>query len=164
MTLLLGCLFVQVPQIASVLSTFSIPTTCDDKKLSPGESDVDCGGPCLPCLGEKKCRKPLDCFSKKCDPRFVCSPYVGHAHPIVRVLGDNPTVVEMEKGADAPMSFTDAGAVCVDPIEGNLDGQVDGDIPNIHGAGKHLVRYKCTNKLGKSAEAVRTVITKFSAR
>ena len=162
--LLLSCLFVQVPQVAGVLSTFSIPASCADKKLSPGESDVDCGGPCLPCLGERKCRKAVDCFSKACDPRFRCAAYTGHAHPIVRVLGKNPDVVEFEKSANAPIDYSDAGAVCIDPKEGNLNGRIVAEIPDLDEVGAHLLHYKCTNKLGKTSEAVRTIITKHISR
>jgi hypothetical protein len=42
---------------------------CADKKLSPGETDVDCGGACEPCAEGKACLSRTDCAEGlSCDP------------------------------------------------------------------------------------------------
>lgn len=38
-----------------------IADACQDTRLSPGESDVDCGGPCAPCAVGLACRVSADC-------------------------------------------------------------------------------------------------------
>ena len=42
------------------------PLTCSDGKRGGDESDVDCGGSCLPCAVGKKCAKPGDCLTGVC--------------------------------------------------------------------------------------------------
>lgn len=46
---------------------------CADEMLSPGESDVDCGGTCPPCGPTKLCSGDPDCASKLCHPQGFCS-------------------------------------------------------------------------------------------
>ena len=38
--------------------------TCGNVTLDPGETDVDCGGPCDPCANTKFCKVHSDCLSK----------------------------------------------------------------------------------------------------
>jgi hypothetical protein len=42
------------------------PGPCMDGKVSPGETDVDCGGACPRCADGKKCTSPSDCTSSAC--------------------------------------------------------------------------------------------------
>lgn len=46
---------------------------CLDEMLSPGESDVDCGGPCAPCGPTRLCNGDPDCASNLCHPQGFCS-------------------------------------------------------------------------------------------
>ena len=43
-----------------------ITPACNDTLKSPGEVDVDCGGPCAPCGDGKDCTKNDDCASGNC--------------------------------------------------------------------------------------------------
>jgi hypothetical protein len=45
------------------------PGACANHILDPGEADVDCGGPCPPCLVGKHCNQNSDCASGNCDPQ-----------------------------------------------------------------------------------------------
>jgi hypothetical protein len=49
------------------------PDTCANGLLDPGESDVDCGGPCVPCPDGKACAVALDCASLVCFTK-LCIP------------------------------------------------------------------------------------------
>ena len=40
--------------------------TCENEKFDLGETDVDCGGVCLPCDLDKTCVEDTDCESKNC--------------------------------------------------------------------------------------------------
>jgi len=40
--------------------------SCYDKLKNGPETDVDCGGDCLPCALERACRTPRDCRSGRC--------------------------------------------------------------------------------------------------
>ena len=42
------------------------PPSCTDKMLSPGESDVDCGGACSPCVVGDSCGQHADCATNVC--------------------------------------------------------------------------------------------------
>src|SRR5205823_2068471 len=33
----------------------AVPVSCTDGNLGTGETDVDCGGPCPPCVDDQKC-------------------------------------------------------------------------------------------------------------
>lgn len=39
---------------------------CSDEAIGPGETDVDCGGPCPPCADDLSCVVPDDCQSGVC--------------------------------------------------------------------------------------------------
>jgi hypothetical protein len=41
--------------------------TCHDRIVDGDESDIDCGGSCLPCATAAACAIPADCQSKACD-------------------------------------------------------------------------------------------------
>ena len=43
--------------------------SCTDSIKNGDETDIDCGGICLPCILEKECIKDKDCQSNKCDPQ-----------------------------------------------------------------------------------------------
>lgn len=43
------------------------PADCDDGQHNGGETDVDCGGPCKPCLPGQACLGPEDCISGACE-------------------------------------------------------------------------------------------------
>ncbi|KIG16836.1 hypothetical protein DB30_03998 [Enhygromyxa salina] len=47
---------------------------CDNAALDPGESDVDCGGPCAPCEDGLACVEPQDCASQVCDDSICATP------------------------------------------------------------------------------------------
>ena len=47
--------------------------TCGDGKQNQGETDVDCGGPCAPCVDGKQCADKVDCQNKVCGKNNVCS-------------------------------------------------------------------------------------------
>lgn len=40
--------------------------SCNDGGLGPGETDVDCGGPCPPCKPGSMCESPKDCENGEC--------------------------------------------------------------------------------------------------
>ncbi len=40
--------------------------TCEDEAHNGDETDVDCGGPCEPCVDGKACESPSDCLSVVC--------------------------------------------------------------------------------------------------
>src|SRR5581483_4925170 len=49
--------------------------TCSDMMKNGTESDIDCGGSCMPCADDKTCNKPVDCangscFGGHCGPRI----------------------------------------------------------------------------------------------
>jgi hypothetical protein len=50
-----------------------LPATCTDSHLDGDETDVDCGGSCLPCGLGKMCFADADCASSACDTQsFTC--------------------------------------------------------------------------------------------
>lgn len=42
------------------------PTTCSNGTLDPGETDLDCGGPCKPCEPGQRCGVDTDCATHTC--------------------------------------------------------------------------------------------------
>jgi hypothetical protein len=54
-----------------------VPATCANGVLDGGESDVDCGGDCVPCPLGSDCHLPADCTSGFCDGG-KCSPCADH--------------------------------------------------------------------------------------
>ncbi|MBW2524856.1 MAG: hypothetical protein JRI23_11800 [Deltaproteobacteria bacterium] len=47
-------------------------STCADGELSPGESDVDCGGPCPACTAGSQCSSGSDCAGGFCTDGVCC--------------------------------------------------------------------------------------------
>jgi hypothetical protein len=54
-----------------------LPAACINNQLDPDESDVDCGGPCLPCDNGMGCGDAADCVSLYCDKTQGPTPEVG---------------------------------------------------------------------------------------
>lgn len=52
--------------LAMLLAAAPVRATCFDGVQNGPESDVDCGGDCLPCERGDACRAPRDCFSGRC--------------------------------------------------------------------------------------------------
>src|SRR5690606_32259119 len=50
-----------------------VTDSCADGVLSPGETDVDCGGPCSACELGKGCADPADCAAAHCVDGTCCS-------------------------------------------------------------------------------------------
>ena len=57
--------------VSVALHSATAHATCFDRVLDGRESDVDCGGECVPCALGDACRVPLDCDSGRC-AEFVC--------------------------------------------------------------------------------------------
>ena len=49
-------------------------STCDDRATDGDESDVDCGGSCLPCVSGARCRVDADCQIGRCDAGACATP------------------------------------------------------------------------------------------
>jgi len=47
--------------------------TCSDGVLDGDETDVDCGGSCLPCAADKTCARDTDCTTRSCDTNHQCA-------------------------------------------------------------------------------------------
>ncbi|XXX79427.1 hypothetical protein WMF30_11690 [Sorangium sp. So ce134] len=47
--------------------------TCDDSTKNGGETDVDCGGDCLPCKLGKLCTTGADCYTGNCADGLCCN-------------------------------------------------------------------------------------------
>lgn len=43
-----------------------VPASCVDTRLGDGETDTDCGGPCVPCADGLNCKVDADCSSGAC--------------------------------------------------------------------------------------------------
>jgi hypothetical protein len=51
-----------------------LPDTCSDQIQSAGETDVDCGGECLPCANGLACASNDDCAQAFCHPgSYLCT-------------------------------------------------------------------------------------------
>src|SRR5215208_5137316 len=48
-----------------------LPPSCGDEQHNGGESDVDCGGPCDPCVTGEACASGTDCLTGLCQA-MVC--------------------------------------------------------------------------------------------
>ena len=73
--------------------------------------------------------------------------------PVIAFVGENPEDVE------AGTTYTDAGAVCFDVVDGDLSlsivtqGTVDTDV-----LGEYYIKYNCADSSGNQAlEVIRTV-------
>ncbi|RME53181.1 hypothetical protein D6783_02755 [Candidatus Woesearchaeota archaeon] len=66
---------------ATITKTFTIkdenstPSTCTNNIQDGDETDIDCGGSCIPCEDGSTCQQPSDCLSASCNPQtFLCQP------------------------------------------------------------------------------------------
>ncbi len=58
---------------SAVRGNMCLPVSCTDGTQDNGESDVDCGNICVPCVLGKKCQYDTDCQSQACDElTFTC--------------------------------------------------------------------------------------------
>jgi hypothetical protein len=48
------------------IQNLCVPKTCADNDPNPGETDIDCGGDCMPCNLGKACMVGADCKSRVC--------------------------------------------------------------------------------------------------
>jgi hypothetical protein len=62
-----GCDPTQGGCACDAISGFCIYSHCFDHKKDYGESDIDCGGPCSPCVTGKECLVNADCALQACD-------------------------------------------------------------------------------------------------
>ena len=81
------------------------PSTCGDGHRNGAETDVDCGGPCAPCLDNQACAAPSDCASKVCDDHVCkmasCSDGVANADEL-----------DVDCGGHCGLASCDAGQMC----------------------------------------------------
>lgn len=73
-----------IPQLSPKLGrTLEIALFCSDGILTRdrGETDVDCGGPCKPCVVGKRCKLAEDCESVSCKRREVTTPGESYREP-----------------------------------------------------------------------------------
>jgi hypothetical protein len=59
------------PTLDDIDATISANPNCNDGHLNAGESDIDCGGPCVPCAVGGACARHEDCASTICEAE-VC--------------------------------------------------------------------------------------------
>jgi len=52
--------------LGAVLLSSPAQSTCFDRVRDGAETDVDCGGYCVPCAEDSACRVPRDCASGRC--------------------------------------------------------------------------------------------------
>jgi hypothetical protein len=62
-----GCDSTQGGCACDAISGLCIYSHCFDDKMDYGESDIDCGGPCAPCVLGKTCVGDSDCAMQACD-------------------------------------------------------------------------------------------------
>ncbi|MBI4146500.1 hypothetical protein HY489_04135 [Candidatus Woesearchaeota archaeon] len=124
----------------------AVAPPCADKAASPGETDVDCGGPCTPCVEGKGCLEHTDCASGlSCDPETkACSTKKVGDDDADGVLDDKDkcpgTPVEEsadESGCGLSQLFSVGDDIndkwrmdffgCIDCPEAAADGDFDGD-------------------------------------
>ncbi|WP_129580354.1 MULTISPECIES: hypothetical protein [Sorangium] len=51
-----------------------VPGHCVDNRHGDGETDTDCGGPCVPCADGQKCQLDADCSSGACKSERCAAP------------------------------------------------------------------------------------------
>src|SRR6478735_53262 len=54
------------PEFKFVDSNGNQPPHCQNQQLDEGESDVDCGGACMPCALKQRCNSATDCSEGDC--------------------------------------------------------------------------------------------------
>lgn len=99
--------------------TGDIPATpsCQDGMLSPGESDVDCGGDCAPCATGSSCNDPADCIDEICRNQ-VCE--------IPRSCADLARIDP--EAATGVHTIDPDGAGPFDPLDVHCDMESDGGV------------------------------------
>ena len=72
---------------------------CDDGVLDGAETDVDCGGGCVPCADGQRCASAVDCSSGRCSattcvaPASTCAAaFAGCTNPVDLTATVNPTI------------------------------------------------------------------------
>jgi len=67
--------------VAAILTFWPLTTyaaaSCYDKQRNGPETDVDCGGDCLPCAIDQACRAPRDCRTGRCADG-ICEEFAYH--------------------------------------------------------------------------------------
>jgi hypothetical protein len=82
--------------------------------------------------------------------------------PVISLVG----LESIETEATTKTEWTDPGATCKDPVDGNLNNQVEvtGNTVNLRIAGKYTIKYNCMDIAGnKAATVTRTVTVKDTA-
>jgi hypothetical protein len=62
----LGFAFHISPCASGQCAPATIPDRCHDRVVDGTETDLDCGGDCMPCGDRDRCSAPEDCFSGSC--------------------------------------------------------------------------------------------------
>ena len=52
-----------------------VTSTCANGRIDFGETDIDCGGSCAPCMVGRACAKDSDCIGNECIPTVVHYPH-----------------------------------------------------------------------------------------
>ncbi len=86
-----------------------VAASCSNGVADPGETDVDCGGACTPCISGKACQLAVDCASKVCVSQKCASPTCADG---VR----NGDETSSDCGGNC-LSKCDAGAPCLSPSD-----------------------------------------------
>merc|ERR1712054_11449 len=79
-----------------------------------------------------------------------------HAKPVITILGGDQMVFEASNSAN----YVDAGATCMDQVDGNIsqDVEVSGDVVNLARVGTYKIFYNCQDTAKNRADtATRTV-------
>jgi len=113
------------------LDVFIDPEQCVNGRLDPGESDIDCGGPCRACGLGQQCRNNRDCANGNCingicqaielvSVELTCTDSDGGDNPdtpgivtVVASTGEQLTLADF-CGVDDPFVGSLIEAVCVD--------------------------------------------------
>jgi hypothetical protein len=80
-----------------------------------------------------------------------------HAKPVITILGGDQMVFEASNSAN----YVDAGATCMDQVDGNIsqDVEVSGDVVNLARVGTYKIYYNCKDTANNKADlATRTVV------
>jgi hypothetical protein len=92
-----------------------VAASCSDTEKNGGESDIDCGGPCAPCVNGKTCFNNADCLSALCS-NLICAPCNTHEDCGTARYCEN-TVCHPKKGGfdscDADYECLSNNCVCI---------------------------------------------------
>lgn len=94
-----------------------VASSCSDGILDGDETDLDCGGSCVPCPNDAKCKVALDCSSGYCDGSS-CQPCT--------MSTQCTTDRYCDLASKNCVADRDQGAACGEPAECNADACVDG--------------------------------------